>query len=214
MSGLSVNNVSKSYGNVRALNHACIEFQENKIYGLLGRNGAGKSTIFRLLLGLYSPEKGRVLVHGVDADKIPDTHKRELFGYVEQSFHLVDGTVAEQISLFDPEINRQKVEDAAKLVGLHESILTLSKGYDTPAENAAFSQGQLQLLSIARAIAASPQILLLDEITANLDSDTERRILDALNRASQYRTVLSISHRLQEHTHNHRIIQIGNQSGN
>ncbi|MDD4402007.1 MAG: ABC transporter ATP-binding protein [Desulfitobacteriaceae bacterium] len=175
-----------------------------------GRTGAGKSTIFRLLLGLYSPEKGRVLVHGVDADKIPDTHKRELFGYVEQSFHLVDGTVAEQISLFDPEINRQKVEDAAKLVGLHKSILALANGYDTPAENAAFSQGQLQLLSIARAIAASPQILLLDEITANLDSETKRRILDALNRVSQYRTVLSISHRLQEHTHNHRIIQIGN----
>jgi ATP-binding cassette subfamily B multidrug efflux pump len=132
-----------------------------------------------------------------------------LFGYVEQSFHPVSGTVAEQISLFDPAISRRQTEDAAKLVGLHESILALVDGYDTPVEKAAFSQGQFQLLSIARAVAASPEILLLDEITANLDSDTERHILDALKRASQGRTVLSISHRLQEHMGNQRVVQIG-----
>lgn len=176
----------------------------------VGRTGAGKSTIFRLLLGLYSPDKGSVLVNGVNAAKIPDAQKRKLFGYVEQSFHMVSGTVADQISLFDQNITRKQIEDAAKLVGIHESILALSDGYDTPGENAVFSQGQFQLLSIARAIVASPKILLLDEITANLDSDTEFKILDALNRASQGRTVLSISHRLHEHTHSHRIIQIGN----
>ena len=175
----------------------------------IGRTGAGKSTIFRLALGLYHPDAGHVLVNGVAADAIPADQKRALFGYVEQSFALVAGTVAEQISLFDPDLSRQQVEAAARLVGLHESILAFPDGYDTPGEKAAFSQGQFQLLAIARAIVAAPQILLLDEITANLDSATERRVLEALKRASQGRTVISISHRLQEYTQNHRIIEIG-----
>ncbi|MGW8115330.1 ABC transporter ATP-binding protein [Caproicibacterium sp. NSD3] len=175
----------------------------------VGRTGAGKSTVFRLLLGLYRPFEGRVLIEELGASDIPDQKKRHLFGYVEQSFHLVEGTVAEQISLFDPIVGREQVENAAKLVGLHDSILSLPDGYDTPASEATFSQGQFQLLSIARAVAASPEILLLDEITANLDSNTEQRMLDALERAAEGRTVLSISHRLQEHVNGQRIIRIG-----
>ena len=128
---------------------------------------------------------------------------------MEQSFHLVRGTVAEQISLFDPGIGREKTEAAAKLVGLHETILALPEGYDTPGDRAAFSQGQLQLLSIARAVAASPEILLLDEMTANLDSDTERRVLEALSRAAVGRTVISVSHRLQPSGAAGRTIPIG-----
>ncbi|MDF1494832.1 ABC transporter ATP-binding protein [Caproiciproducens sp. CPB-2] len=178
----------------------------------VGRTGAGKSTVFRLLLGLYRPLEGRVLIKGSRASAIPDEKKRRLIGYVEQSFHLVEGTVAEQISLFDPAVARKQVENAARLVGLHESILALPDGYDTPASEAAFSQGQFQLLSIARAVAASPEILLLDEITANLDSNTEQRVLDALERAAKGRTVLSISHRLQERVNGQRIIRVGGQS--
>ncbi len=177
----------------------------------IGRTGAGKSTVFRLLLGLYRPSEGRVSVKGMETSCIPDEKKRRLFGYVEQSFHLVKGTVAAQISLFDPVVGREQIESAAKLVRLHESILALPDGYDTPASEAAFSQGQLQLLSIARAVAASPEILLLDEITANLDSDTESHVLDALDRAAEGRTVLSISHRVREHVNGQRIIRIGGQ---
>ncbi len=191
------------------LNDLGFKVESGEAVTLVGRTGAGKSTIFRLLLGLYCPNEGRVLVDGVEASKIPDTRKRKLFGYVEQSFHSVSGTMAEQISLFDPAISQKQVEDAARLVGLHESILALPEGYNTPVEKAIFSQGQFQLLSIARAVAASPEILLLDEITASLDSDTERRILDALERACEGRTVLSISHRLHVNTRNHRIIEIG-----
>lgn len=176
---------------------------------LVGRTGAGKSTAFRLLLGLYSPDAGSVKVYGEDADIIPDAGKRKLFGYVEQSFRLVPGTVAEQISLFDPSVGREQVERAAKLVGLHESILALENGYDTPAGENLFSQGQFQLLSIARAVAADPDIMLLDEITANLDSDTERRVIEALERASENRTVLSISHRLYEQAAAGKLIPIG-----
>lgn len=177
-----------------------------------GRTGAGKSTIFRLLLGLYRPDEGRVLICGEETLAIPDEQKRSLFGYVEQSFHPVEGTVAEQISLFDPDIGQNQIEYAATLVGLQESILLLPEGYDTPIGEVVFSQGQLQLLSIARAVVASPEILLLDEITANLDSDTERRVLDALECVAEGRTVLSISHRLRQHAGGQRVIRIGDLS--
>jgi ATP-binding cassette subfamily B multidrug efflux pump len=163
----------------------------------VGRTGAGKSTVFRLLMGLYRPQSGSIRIGGRPADCVPARERRRLFGYVEQAFRLVDGTVAEQISLFDPDIGQAQIEAAAKLVGLHDTILALPQGYGTPAADVSFSQGQFQLLSIARAVAASPQILLLDEITANLDSGTERRVLDALDRAAAGRTVLSISHRVQ-----------------
>lgn len=176
---------------------------------LVGRTGAGKSTLFKLILGFYSPQKGLVHIFGADASEIPDTQKRRLFGYVEQGFRLVAGTVAEQISLFDVSIGQTEIEVAASLVGLHETILKLEDGYNTPAERLSLSQGQLQLLSIARAVAAQPAILLLDEITANLDSQTERQVLSALEKACEGRTVLSISHRLNDSTHSSRVIHIG-----
>lgn len=195
--------------NIDVLQNLSFTVNRGEAVTFVGRTGAGKSTAFRLLLGLYRPLEGRVLIEGLEASNIPDEKKRHLFGYVEQCFHLVEGTVAEQISLFDPTVSREQVESAAKLVGLHDSILALPHGYDTPASEVTFSQGQFQLLSIARAVAASPEILLLDEITANLDSDTEHHVLDALERAAEGRTVLSISHRLQEHTNGKRMIRIG-----
>lgn len=165
---------------------------------LTGRTGSGKSTIFRLLLGLYSPQSGSVKVFGADADRIPDSQKRKLFGYVEQSFRPVPGTVEDQITLFDWSVSHEAAVEAAKTAGIHETILSFEKGYETPFAESLFSQGQLQLLSIARAVAADPPILLLDEITANLDSQTEETVLSALQSVSQNRTVLSISHRLYE----------------
>lgn len=172
---------------------------------LTGRTGAGKSTVFKLLLGLYAPLSGSVLVFGVPADRIPPQIRRRLFGYVEQSFRMVPGTVADQITLWDETISRAAVWQAAGLVGLHETILELERGYDTPCAPELFSQGQWQLLSIARAVAADPAILLLDEITANLDGQTERLVLEALRRAARNRTVLSISHRLFQKTTGRRI---------
>lgn len=166
---------------------------------LTGRTGAGKSTLFKLLLGLYRPQEGSVLVEGRDASRIADEDKRRLFGYVEQNFRLVPGSVLDQITLFDPSISRKAAMKAASLVGLDSAIEALPQGFDTPCTEGIFSQGQWQLLSIARAIAAGPRILLLDEITANLDADTEQQVLTALRRACAQRTVVSISHRLYEH---------------
>mgnify|MGYP004565568665 CR=1 FL=1 len=152
------------------------------------------------LLGLYRPQQGQVMLNGVEAATLPDTARRPLVGYVEQSFRRVPGTVRDQITLFDAAITPQQAEDAARTVGLHDAIAALPEGYDTPCTPGIFSQGQWQLLSIARAIAAGPQILLLDEITANLDAGTEQTVLDALQRAGQNRTVVSISHRLYNRT--------------
>lgn len=167
---------------------------------LAGRTGAGKSTIFKLLLGLYEPKKGSVLIEGRRAGTVEEKEKRKLFGYVEQTFHQVPGTVRDQITLFDPAITPEMAEEAARLAGLHETVMALEKGYDTPCMEGIFSEGQWQLLSIARAVAAGPKILLLDEITANLDAQTEKEVLRALQRAADGRTVISISHRINART--------------
>ena len=174
---------------------------------LSGRTGAGKSTIFKLLLGLYEPQNGKVLIRGLETAKIPDAEKRSLYGYVEQNFHRVPGTVRDQITLYDERFTQEEVREAAKIAGLDTTIEQLEKGYDTPCTPEIFSQGQWQLLSIARAAVAKPKLLLLDEITANLDAQTEEEVLQALKRASEGRTVISISHRVNAETG--RVIPIG-----
>lgn len=167
---------------------------------LSGRTGAGKSTIFKLLLGLYKPQKGSILINDMNSAAIPDNRKRKIFGYVEQSFHMVPGTIKDQITLYDKSISDEAVIKAAKLTGLHDTIMNFENGYDTQCTQELFSQGQWQLLSIARATAGNPELLLLDEITANLDANTERDVLAALKGVSENRTVISISHRVTART--------------
>ena len=196
---ISLEDVSFGYEEEKmVLKHLSFEIKTGEQVTMTGRTGAGKSTIFKLLLGLYRPQKGCVKIYGQDAYLLPDSIRRRLFGCVEQSFKRVPGTVLEQITLSDPMISREDALEAAKLAGLHEVIAGMEQGYDTPCTDALFSQGQWQLLSIARAVAARPSILLLDEITANLDVGTEQEVLYALRRAGENRTVVSISHRLYE----------------
>ena len=177
------------------LNHVSFKVMDGDQVTLAGRTGAGKSTILKLLLGLYEPQSGEVLIHGIPAAQIKEEERRKLFGYVEQTFHMVPGTVREEITLFDPAITEAQVHAAAELTGLKEAIESLENGYDTVCTPELFSQGQWQLLSIARAAAADPALLLLDEITANLDAETEKAVLQALKRVAGNRTVVSISHR-------------------
>ena len=192
---VELKNVTFGYGDRIILDHINIQVQKGEQVTLSGRTGAGKSTIFKLLLGLYEPQDGQVLIKGIPAGDIPESKKRTLFGYVEQSFHMVPGTVKDQITLYDDSIPDEAVKQAAKMVGLDSSIEALEHGYDTICTPEVFSQGQWQLLSIARAAAAGPELLLLDEITANLDAETERAVLQALKQVSANRTVVSISHR-------------------
>ncbi len=204
---VELKDVTFGYDDHTVLSHLNLQVQTGEQVTLSGRTGAGKSTIFKLLMGLYSPDSGSVTIGGIPADQIPEDEKRKLFGYVEQSFHMVPGTVKDQITLFDDRITMEQVRGAAQLTGLEDTILSLPQGYDTPCTQEIFSQGQWQLLSIARAAAAQPELLLLDEITANLDAETEQAVLRALKRVSEHRTVVSISHRVTAETG--RIIPIG-----
>jgi len=189
------NNVTFAYDDKNVVENLSFSVKEGEQVTLSGRTGTGKSTIFKLLLGLYEPDKGSVSIAGQKATAIPDSEKRRIYGYVEQTFHMVPGTVKDQITLYDVSITDEDVIEAAKAAGIHDAIMELDNGYDTICKPEDFSQGQWQLLSIARAAAAKPELLLLDEITANLDADTEKNVLDALNRVSRNRTVISISHR-------------------
>lgn len=201
------NNVTFSYDDDKnVVENLSFSVKEGEQVTLSGRTGAGKSTIFKLILGLYEPDKGSVSIAGQKATAIPDSEKRRIYGYVEQTFHMVSGTVKDQITLYDVSITDEDVIEAAKAAGIHDAIMELDNGYDTICKPEDFSQGQWQLLSIARAAAAKPELLLLDEITANLDADTEKNVLDALNRVSKNRTVISISHRTNAKTG--RIIEI------
>ena len=189
------NNVTFAYDDKNVVENLSFSVKEGEQVTLSGRTGTGKSTIFKLLLGLYEPDKGSVSIAGQKATAIPDSEKRRIYGYVEQTFHMVPGTVKDQITLNDVSITDEDVIEAAKAAGIHDAIMELENGYDTICKPEDFSQGQWQLLSIARAAAAKPELLMLDEITANLDADTEKNVLDALNRVSRNRTVISISHR-------------------
>ena len=192
-------NVSFSYdGNNNVLNNYSLSIKKGERVVLSGRTGAGKSTIFRLIMGLYEPQKGQILIKGKEAHTVSEDERRKIFGYVEQQFHPVTGSIKDQITLHDDSYTMEEIIDAAKIAGIHDVIMLLKDGYDTLYEKAELSQGQMQLLQVARAVVSDPEIMLLDEMTANLDSNTEKNILNALLNASKGRTVISISHRLME----------------
>ena len=190
--------VTFGYGERHVLKDFSMTVKQGEQVTLVGRTGAGKSTVFKLLLGLYQPETGTVTIGGVKVGDITDRERRTCIGCVEQHFSRVPGTVLEQITLGDPQITGEMAKAAAALAGIDAAIRALPEGYDTVCTEGIFSQGEWQLLSIARAAAADPAVLLLDEITANLDAETETRVLEALRRASAGRTVLSVSHRVYE----------------
>ena len=195
---VELSHVTFGYGEKEVLHDLSMTVKQGEQITLIGRTGAGKSTVFKLLLGLYPPQEGTVTIGGVPVAAITDRERRSCIGCVEQHFARVPGTVLEQITLGDPQITEEMAKRAAVLAGIDGAIQTLPQGYGTPCTDGMFSQGEWQLLSIARAVAADPAVLLLDEITANLDAETEARVLEALRRASAGRTVLSVSHRIYE----------------
>ena len=190
--------VTFGYGEKHVLNDFSMTVKQGEQVTLVGRTGAGKSTVFKLLLGLYPPESGTVTIGGVNVADITDRERRTCISCVEQHFARVPGTVLDQITLGDPQITEEMAKNAAKLAGIDAAIAAMPGGYDTVCSEGMFSQGEWQRLSIARAAAAAPAVRRVDEITANLDAETEARVLEALRRASEGRTVLSVSHRIYE----------------
>jgi len=191
------------------LNDFCLKVEGGSAVTFMGRTGIGKTTLFNLIMGLLTPVSGAITINGVRTDRIPNSFKRSLFGYIEQDFTFVEGDVYRQISLGDPAVTDAMVEKACAFAGLDAYIRTLPDGYHTAVKGTeSFSWGQRQLLAVARAVVFDPPILLLDEMTAALDAKTEQDIIEILGRASRGRTILSISHRESSLMKNSRIIEM------
>lgn len=210
---LQFDNLSFRYedGTEYIFDHASFSLSSLDQASLTGRTGIGKTTLFKLILGLLPPTEGAILVNGVSTIQIPDEEKKKIFGYVEQGFSPVPGTVLDQVTLGDESISLDAVHKAMKESFLDDYVSTRIKGgYHAPFKETDFSRGQLQLLGLARALVNSPSILLLDEISANLDSETEQEVIRALSAASSSRTVLSISHRLSDQLGFNKVLLVKN----
>ena len=192
------------------LQHVSLTLQPGQIVGVVGRSGSGKSTIAKLMQRLYVPERGRVLVDGVDLAQIDPAWLRRQVGVVLQENFLFNRSVRDNIALTDPGLAMDRVMHAAKLAGAHEFILELPDGYDTVVgeHGCALSGGQRQRIAIARALVANPRILIFDEATSALDYESEAIIQRNMAQICKGRTVIIIAHRLSTVRPAHKIYVI------
>jgi ABC-type multidrug transport system fused ATPase/permease subunit len=175
-----------------------LEVQAGTTVALVGHTGAGKSTIAKLLARFYDPTDGAITMDGVDLRTVSQASLRRQLGIVPQEGFLFAGTVAENLAFGRPEATREEIVSAARAVGADEFIEQLEDGYDTQLgeRGSRLSLGQRQLVAFARALLADPRILILDEATSSVDTETERQIQEALDRLIAGRTVFAIAHRL------------------
>ncbi|MDR3591336.1 MAG: ABC transporter ATP-binding protein [Negativicutes bacterium] len=175
-----------------------LQARAGELVGIAGLSGSGKTTLVSLLLRFYEPQQGRILLDGTDIRDIPLNILRRKVGVVFQEVHMFNGTVADNISLFDPSISREEIMAAARTANIDAFIDSLPQGYDTPIgyQGALVSVGQRQLLSLARALACRSDVLVLDEATSSIDGETELLIQNALVKIAAERTMLVVAHRL------------------
>lgn len=192
----------------RVLRHIDIDVRPGEMIALVGPSGSGKTTLCNLVARFYDPTDGAVLLDGIDLRKIAVDSYRKLLGVVEQDVFLFDGTVAENIGYAARHTNDDEIRRAAELANAHEFIEQLPLGYDTVIgeRGVRLSGGQRQRLAIARAVLANPRILILDEATSNLDTESERLIQQSLATLLSGRTSFVIAHRLSTITHADRIL--------
>jgi ATP-binding cassette subfamily B protein len=181
-----------------ALDRASFEIKEGSVIGIVGRSGSGKTTITKVIHGLYKIQEGIVRFDGYDAREIDLSHLRRQVGVVLQENFLFHGTVRENIAATMPEASFEEIVEAARAAGADEFIERMPQGYDTMLEENAsnLSGGQKQRLSIARALLAKPRILVLDEAASALDPESEAIFINNLSRIAVGRTVIMVSHRL------------------
>lgn len=191
--------VSFSYDGKRdVLQDISFSVKKGQTIAFVGSTGSGKSSIINLFLRFYEFERGQILIDGRDIKDYSQAELRRKIGLVLQDPFLYHGTVASNIKLYQEQLTREEIIEAAKFVDAHGFISQLPQGYDAPVteRGATFSSGQRQLLAFARTIATKPKILILDEATANIDSETEELIQASLRKMRQGRTTIAIAHRL------------------
>jgi subfamily B ATP-binding cassette protein HlyB/CyaB len=185
-----------------------LHIQPGEVVGIIGRSGSGKSTLTKLLQRLYVPERGRVLIDGIDIALADPAWLRRQVGVVLQENLLFNRSIRENIALADPGLPMEAVIAAAKQAGAHDFIVELPEGYDTMVgeHGVGLSGGQRQRIAIARALVTKPRILIFDEATSALDYESERIIQNNMKIICENRTVLIIAHRLSAVRHTDRII--------
>ena len=181
------------------LKDVSVVIEPGKKLAIVGPTGSGKSTLIRLLGRFYDFPDGMIFLDDIDLQAIPSQAVRKRIDVVLQDFHIFSGSILDNITLSDPGITRARAIEAAKTVNAHPFVAALPEGYDSPLveRGANLSQGQRQLLAFARVLAADPEILILDEATASIDTETEMLIQDGLRHLMQGRTSILIAHRLQ-----------------
>ena len=177
---------------------------------IVGPTGSGKTTIVGLALGFYRPQRGQVLIDGVPLEELDLRDYRRKLALVPQEVFLFSGNVTENVLMWDSKLTREMAERAAQAVGVHEYLVRLPEGYDTQVKERGgrLSVGERQLLSLARAAAADPKVIVLDEATASVDSHTEAQVQEALERVMAGRSALVIAHRLSTIRNAHRVLVI------
>jgi ATP-binding cassette subfamily B protein len=181
-----------------ALKRVDLDVRPGEMIGLVGHSGAGKSTVINLVCRFYDPDEGEVLIDGVDARRVPQHDLRSQLGVVLQDTFLFNGTIAENIAYARPDASREDVMNAAVAANAHDFIMRKPDGYDTVVgeRGQSLSGGERQRIAIARAILHGPRILILDEATSSVDTDTEKQIQDAIATLVKGRTTFAIAHRL------------------
>ncbi|HOB20369.1 MAG TPA: ABC transporter ATP-binding protein [Candidatus Atribacteria bacterium] len=200
----------KSYEPV--LKNINLEIQPGEMIGLVGRSGVGKSTLINLLMRLYDPTQGRILINGVDIRDMSPEHLHQCIGVVFQDTFLFSGTIYDNIAYAKPDATTEEVIAAAKIANAHDFIMQTADGYNTIiGENGhTLSGGERQRIAIARAIIKNPSILILDEATSSLDVETESIIQDSLNKIVKGRTTIAIAHRLSTLRNADRLVVLEN----
>jgi ATP-binding cassette subfamily B protein len=183
---------------VNTLENVSFQVQPGQMIALVGRSGSGKTTISKLILGLYPPTEGKILIDGYDVTSLSLRSLRQQIGVVDQDTFLFGGTIRENISVGHPEATLEEIIEAAQQAGAHQFIKELPMGYETQIGEGGgmLSGGQRQRLAIARALLGNPRLLILDEATSSLDAESERIIQTNLSTILQDRTTLVIAHRL------------------
>ncbi|MGD9635882.1 MAG: ABC transporter ATP-binding protein, partial [Pirellulales bacterium] len=195
---IELRDVSFKYGNRRILEHLNLTIEPGEMLGLVGPSGAGKSTIVNLICRFYDVSSGAILIDGHDVRSFPIEEYRSNIGMVLQEPYLFYGTIAENIAYAKPHATPEEIIAAAKAGRAHDFILKLSDGYDSLVgeRGQSLSGGERQRISIARALLINPRILILDEATSSVDTETEREIQEAFENLIQGRTTIAIAHRL------------------